>query len=275
MGRPKLLLLDEPSLGLSPILVTQIFGIIKRINQEQGVSILLVEQNAHIALKTADYGYILEVGRIVLQDECASAARARGHQRILSRPEGRRHPRRAAVEEEEAVALIETQKPVVDIAANIPAMVFAQVEAHGRETILRKKDRGIWRAMSWADLGKAARQVAMALKASGFRRGEVACVLADTSPAWVMTDLGILCAGGISAGLYTTEAVEQLQVLLERLSRENHLRRQRRAARQDPADQRRLPGARTHRDLRLQGPARFQRSDVREFSGLHGTRRDL
>ena len=72
MGRPKLLLLDEPSLGLSPILVTQIFGIIKRINQEQGVSILLVEQNAHIALKTADYGYILEVGRIVLQDECAS-----------------------------------------------------------------------------------------------------------------------------------------------------------------------------------------------------------
>jgi len=72
MGRPKLLLLDEPSLGLSPILVTQIFSIIRRINQEQGVSILLVEQNAHIALKTADYGYILEVGRIVLQDECAA-----------------------------------------------------------------------------------------------------------------------------------------------------------------------------------------------------------
>ena len=70
MGRPKLLLLDEPSLGLSPILVTQIFSIIRRINQEQGVSILLVEQNAHIALQTADYGYILEVGRIVLQDEC-------------------------------------------------------------------------------------------------------------------------------------------------------------------------------------------------------------
>ena len=68
--------------------------------------------------------------------------------------------------------------------------------------------------MSWADLGKATRQVAMALKASGFRRGEVACVLADTSPAWVMTDLGILCAGGISAGLSTTEQVEQLQVLL-------------------------------------------------------------
>jgi branched-chain amino acid transport system ATP-binding protein len=71
MGKPKLLLLDEPSLGLSPILVTQIFDIVKRINRERGVSILLVEQNAHIALKTADYGYVIEVGRIVMEDECA------------------------------------------------------------------------------------------------------------------------------------------------------------------------------------------------------------
>jgi branched-chain amino acid transport system ATP-binding protein len=71
MGRPKLLLLDEPSLGLSPLLVQQIFGIIRRINQEQGVAILLVEQNAHIALKTADFGYVLEVGRIMLADTCA------------------------------------------------------------------------------------------------------------------------------------------------------------------------------------------------------------
>ena len=70
MGRPKLLLLDEPSLGLSPLLVQQIFGIIRRINQEQNVAILLVEQNAHIALRTADYGYVLEVGRIVAADDC-------------------------------------------------------------------------------------------------------------------------------------------------------------------------------------------------------------
>ena len=71
MGKPKLLLLDEPSLGLSPLLVQQIFGIIRRINEEQGVAILLVEQNAHIALKTADYGYVLEVGRVVIEDQCA------------------------------------------------------------------------------------------------------------------------------------------------------------------------------------------------------------
>ena len=58
------------SLGLSPLLTQQIFGIIRRINAEQGVAILLVEQNAHIALKTADYGYVLEVGRVVMEDDC-------------------------------------------------------------------------------------------------------------------------------------------------------------------------------------------------------------
>ena len=70
MNRPKLLLLDEPSLGLSPILVKEIFGIIKRVNAEQGVSILLVEQNAKMALETAHYGYVLEVGRVVMDDTC-------------------------------------------------------------------------------------------------------------------------------------------------------------------------------------------------------------
>jgi branched-chain amino acid transport system ATP-binding protein len=70
MNRPKLLLLDEPSLGLSPLLVKEIFGIIRRINAEQGVAMLLVEQNARMALETAQYGYVLEVGRIVMADTC-------------------------------------------------------------------------------------------------------------------------------------------------------------------------------------------------------------
>ncbi|HXF46254.1 MAG TPA: ABC transporter ATP-binding protein [Burkholderiaceae bacterium] len=71
MGRPKLMLLDEPSLGLSPRLTQEIFRIIQRINREQGTTILLVEQNAHLALATADYGYVLENGRIVMEDSCA------------------------------------------------------------------------------------------------------------------------------------------------------------------------------------------------------------
>ena len=70
MNRPTLLLLDEPALGLSPILVREIFEIIRRVNQEQGMSILLVEQNAKVALETAHYGYVLEIGRIVMNDTC-------------------------------------------------------------------------------------------------------------------------------------------------------------------------------------------------------------
>jgi len=66
MSRPRLMLLDEPSLGLSPKLVKEIFGIIVRINRERGVTILLVEQNANMALQVADFGYVLEVGRIVM-----------------------------------------------------------------------------------------------------------------------------------------------------------------------------------------------------------------
>jgi branched-chain amino acid transport system ATP-binding protein len=69
MARPKLMLLDEPSLGLSPILVTEIFDIIRRLNREQGVTMMLVEQNAIVALDVADYGYVMELGRIVMADE--------------------------------------------------------------------------------------------------------------------------------------------------------------------------------------------------------------
>jgi branched-chain amino acid transport system ATP-binding protein len=71
MARPAMMLLDEPSLGLSPRLVKEIFDIIVRINRERGVTVLLVEQNAHMALTLADHGYVLEVGRIVMEDTCA------------------------------------------------------------------------------------------------------------------------------------------------------------------------------------------------------------
>jgi branched-chain amino acid transport system ATP-binding protein len=70
MSRPDLLLLDEPSLGLSPKLTQEIFAIVRRVNRERGVTILLVEQNAAMALETADFGYILEQGRIVMEDRC-------------------------------------------------------------------------------------------------------------------------------------------------------------------------------------------------------------
>tara|TARA_B100001250_G_C19681606_1_gene736105 strand:- start:139 stop:906 length:768 start_codon:yes stop_codon:yes gene_type:complete len=70
MLRPKLMLLDEPSLGLSPRLVQEISEIIVRLNREQGVTVLLVEQNAKMALDVGDYGYVMELGRIVMEDTC-------------------------------------------------------------------------------------------------------------------------------------------------------------------------------------------------------------
>ncbi|MEP6720497.1 MAG: ABC transporter ATP-binding protein [Variovorax sp.] len=70
MAAPALILLDEPSLGLSPKLTKEIFEIVVRINRERGTTILLVEQNANMALNAADYGYVLENGRIVMEDIC-------------------------------------------------------------------------------------------------------------------------------------------------------------------------------------------------------------
>jgi branched-chain amino acid transport system ATP-binding protein len=68
MGDPRVMLLDEPSLGLSPLLVKEIFSIVRRLNREQGVTMMLVEQNARVALEVADYGYVMELGRIVMAD---------------------------------------------------------------------------------------------------------------------------------------------------------------------------------------------------------------
>lgn len=66
MANPRIMLLDEPSLGLSPLLVQEIFGILRRLNDEQNMTMMLVEQNANAALELADHGYVMEVGRIVM-----------------------------------------------------------------------------------------------------------------------------------------------------------------------------------------------------------------
>jgi branched-chain amino acid transport system ATP-binding protein len=67
MMRPKLLLLDEPSLGLAPIIVREIFDIVRRLNEDEGIAVLVVEQNANLALRCAGTAYVLEVGRVVTE----------------------------------------------------------------------------------------------------------------------------------------------------------------------------------------------------------------
>lgn len=69
MARPRVMLLDEPSLGLSPLLVREIFAIVRRLNRERKVTVVLVEQNAKVALDVADFGYVMELGRIVMAGE--------------------------------------------------------------------------------------------------------------------------------------------------------------------------------------------------------------
>jgi branched-chain amino acid transport system ATP-binding protein len=72
MSKPRLLFLDEPSLGLAPLVIQQIFDIVQQLREERGMTIFLVEQNANQALKLADRGYVLETGRIVLEDTGAA-----------------------------------------------------------------------------------------------------------------------------------------------------------------------------------------------------------
>lgn len=67
MARPRLMILDEPSLGLSPLLVKEIFRVLKELNEKEGITLLLVEQNVKIALSIAQYAYIMENGRVVLE----------------------------------------------------------------------------------------------------------------------------------------------------------------------------------------------------------------
>jgi branched-chain amino acid transport system ATP-binding protein len=74
MARPRLILMDEPSMGLSPLLVKEVFGIIRRLNRDLGITILLVEQNARMALSVASYGYIMEQGKVVLDGDAAALA---------------------------------------------------------------------------------------------------------------------------------------------------------------------------------------------------------
>ena len=100
MARPRLLLLDEPSLGLSPLLTKEIFAIVRRISRETGTAVLVVEQNAAIALATADDGYVVELGRIVAAGSCEQlAARADVKDAYLGAaagPAGARRPRQRA-----------------------------------------------------------------------------------------------------------------------------------------------------------------------------------
>jgi long-chain acyl-CoA synthetase len=98
--------------------------------------------------------------------------------------------------------------------ASVPAILAAQVAAHAGEVVLRKKDHGIWKATTWAELGTRVSEVSAGLMAMGFRPGDVACIVAETRPEWAAIDLGVLGAAGISGGIHPESDAEQLGQML-------------------------------------------------------------
>ncbi len=114
MAHPTVMLLDEPSLGLSPLLVKEIFAIIKRLNKEQGVTMLLVEQNAKVALDVADYGYVMELGRIVIDGDADKLKALEGYSGVLPRSDRRERTGTETLEAEEDLEMMFAESCIVD-----------------------------------------------------------------------------------------------------------------------------------------------------------------
>ena len=96
----------------------------------------------------------------------------------------------------------------------IPELFWNAVERRGERVILRQKDFGIWQATTWRELGETAREIGMGLAALGFEPGECASILSNTRKEWMFADLGVLCAAGVSNGIYPTDAASQCEYLL-------------------------------------------------------------
>jgi len=112
------------------------------------------------------------------------------------------------MEKEEAVAMTGAGAP-----DTVPKMFWRGVLARGTQVALRQKDFGIWQSVSWAEFGQYAREIGMGLAALGFAPGECASVLSNTNREWIYADMGILGAGGVSNGIYPTDAPVQVEYL--------------------------------------------------------------
>jgi long-chain acyl-CoA synthetase len=105
-------------------------------------------------------------------------------------------------------------EPTVTVAETLTKSFLMAVAARGNKPAMREKKYGVWRAITWNEWLQWSREVAYALHALGFRPGDVASVLANTIPEWSFADLGILCAGGVSSGIYPTDSVKQVAYLI-------------------------------------------------------------
>src|SRR4029077_21098971 len=102
----------------------------------------------------------------------------------------------------------------IDGCDTIPKLFWHQVKARDSRTAFREKNLGIWRATSWREYGERARWTGMGLIRLGLKRGEVVSILADTVPEWLYADMGVMGAGGVSNGIYPTDAAKQVEYIL-------------------------------------------------------------
>ena len=128
---------------------------------------------------------------------------------------------------------------VLTVADTIAKSFLLAVETRGDKPAIREKKFGIWQPTSWRQWLQISKEIAYGLHAVGFRPGDVASIVANAVPEWVYADMGILCAGGVSSGIYPTDSAVQVEYLVNDSSHQGDLRRGRGATRQDPV----VPGA--------------------------------
>ena len=210
LARPSLMMLDEPSLGLAPLLVDEIFEIVQRINRNEGAAILLVEQNALMALERSSYGYIMENGRVVLDGPVDLLLGDRGRTGVLlgskARCDREKLPGREALQAEETM---------VELSQKTLTQIFVErVAERGDRVALREKDLGIWQRVTWNQYLEHVKNFALGLVHLGFKRGDHLAILGENCREWLYADLASLSLGGITLGVYpTSPAPEVLYVV--------------------------------------------------------------
>ena len=103
---------------------------------------------------------------------------------------------------------------VITVADTIAKSFLLAVETRGDKTAIREKHLGVWQSTSWREWLNTAREIAYALHASGFKPGDVASIVSNATPEWVFADMGVLCAGGVSSGIYPTDSASQVEYLI-------------------------------------------------------------
>ena len=114
---------------------------------------------------------------------------------------------------------------VLTVADTIARSFLLAVEKRGDKPAIREKKFGIWQPTSWRQWLEISRDIAYGLHAIGFKPGDVASIIANAVPEWVYADMGILCAGGVSSGIYPTDSAAQVEYLIERFAHADRVRR--------------------------------------------------